>query len=277
MKIINAIADQAVSQLSHGDWFVHTIFEHTLNLTDRTHLPLILLAGVQDKQLPGGVYLPETDFKRLQSQLADIENITLHDDALDITTTQEFWHIIFHERYQLELGPIAFDDDRLNRFYQATHKLDKRTGFDQPFTSFLTEATSPFKDQINGLMDDLMVKKSIDFFIGRGRGLTPSGDDFILGWSLIDRTDGQCQVLNQAVAQKIESPNFTTDISRSYLSWAMQGHYSSALLKIIAYLNGAGDPDSIDHLLQIAIDYGNTSGIDTLSGLVSAIVFKGLV
>lgn len=59
MKIINAIGDQSLMQLKQGEWYIHTVFEHTFNLTDRKRLPLILITSFDDKRLPGGLYLPQ--------------------------------------------------------------------------------------------------------------------------------------------------------------------------------------------------------------------------
>ncbi|WP_191978542.1 hypothetical protein [Lentilactobacillus farraginis] len=39
-------------------------------------------------------------------------------------------------------------------------------------------------------------------------------------------------------------------------------------------MDGQGADKDIDNFLQNAIDYGNTSGIDTISGVVSALIFN---
>jgi hypothetical protein len=57
------------------------------------------------------------------------------------------------------------------------------------------------------------------------------------------------------------------------LNHAIHKRFSSALLDIAGYLDGQGANRDIDGFLQNAIDYGNTSGIDTISGVVSALIF----
>ncbi len=274
MKIINATGDQAITKLKQGDWYVHTIFEHTFNLTDRNHLPLILITSQNGKQLPGGLYLPRHDFDELLSQLPMFNNIKLENNVLSIETERDYWHIIIKNRYQVKLQPSVLRPDRVTLMLSACNRLERLTGFNKPFHDFLKSNTTPFYNEINWLMDDATISKAIDFFIGRGRGLTPAGDDFILGWLLVDQLRNRNLMLAKHIEEKISSTEYTTDISRSYLSWAIEGSFSSALLDIIDYLNGVGPDDCIDRLLKNAIDYGNTSGTDTLSGLVTALIFQ---
>lgn len=158
----------------------------------------------------------------------------------------------------------------------ACQKINRNTGFNKPFKSFLSADTTPFKSEINWLMNNGTLFKAVEFFIGRGRGLTPSGDDFIIGWLLIDQLNHPSITLKKAIESKISVSGYTTDISRSYLSWGLRGHFSSALLDIINYLHGGGLKEDIERLLKNAVDYGNTSGTDTLSGLVTALIFRTL-
>lgn len=274
MKIINAIADQAIDTLTNGDWQVHTTFEHTFNLTDNKHLPLILVTSIQEKRLPGAVYLPERDFHQLKSELATVESITLAPMGISIKTAVDYWQIMFAKRYTTQLQATTFKQDRLELFLQACQQVTKMTGFDYPFADFLTEVSSPLNSHLAGLVDQDKLGTSLDYLIGRGRGLTPAGDDLVLGWLLIDQLTNTNVALANAINAKIATNQFTTDVSRNYLNWALQRHYSNALTNITDYLSGAFSDEAITELIAKAIDYGSSSGVDSLTGIVSALIFK---
>lgn len=276
MKIINAIADQSIATLPAGEWHVHSEFEHTFNLSNKDDLRLILMLANQDKNLPGGIILPKGDFGELKKQLPDIKQIVLTSHGINIQTKWDYWHIIFANEFQTKLILQPLQKNRITQFLKVSQKVNFQTGFDYPFKRFLTADSSPFTDQIQGLMNSDALNESLNFFIGRGRGLTPAGDDFILGWSLIEQLTKENDQLKATVEQKINSNEFTTDISRSYLSWMRQGYFSRALLDIVDYLSGKWSDDRIERLLNNATNYGNTSGIDTIAGITSALIFKQL-
>jgi hypothetical protein len=275
MRKVQAFADQGVLNLSAGDWFIHSVFKHTFNLTDRQHQPLILVAWDQSKLFPGGVYIPRVDFYDLLAQVNDPKAIHIDGRTIQLSTAIEDWEISITKTYNVSLKVRPIQAVRASYLMGSAQQLNPITGFDQPFRLFLSQSSSPFVQQLTWLTEADDVQKSVDFFIGRGRGLTPSGDDLLLGWLLIDWLgENPSSPLHQVIRTKIELDQFTTDISRHYLNSALNQQFSSAVLSIANYLTGKGALNDIDHLLADAVDYGNTSGIDTISGVVSALLFK---
>ncbi|MGK9174782.1 DUF2877 domain-containing protein [Yokenella regensburgei] len=106
-------------------------------------------------------------------------------------------------------------------------------------------------------------------FIGRGEGLTPAGDDFLLGVLLV-----------LAWAEKPEALPFrdalpglltrTTDISRAMLAQACQGHYGEQLLGLTQ-----GNAQTWPGLVAKVADYGHSSGHDMLAGMLTAAQISG--
>lgn len=274
MRKIQVKAEQTLFDLPNEQWYVHSIFKHTFNMTDRKHMPLILIATDQKKLLPGGIYLPEKDFYDLLNQIKDTKEITYSDQSIFIETAVERWQLVLSKAYDIRLLKSGITDRRVALFLDACQKLDKLTGLDIQFHDLLSKNHSPLKNQIFQLMSPNTAQEAVRYFIGRGRGLTPSGDDFLIGWLLINWLTSQEDYLNGLIRPKIIDDNFTTDISRHYLNHAIHKRFSSALLDIAGYLDGQGANRDIDGFLQNAIDYGNTSGIDTISGVVSALIFN---
>ncbi|WP_139570926.1 oxamate carbamoyltransferase subunit AllH family protein, partial [Escherichia coli] len=78
---------------------------------------------------------------------------------------------------------------------------------------------------------------------GFGKGLTPDGDDYLLGylaalwlWQLPAPLADHQYRLQQALDQHAHN---TTDISRHYLERALQGHFSEPICQLLAQLVGS--------------------------------------
>lgn len=111
--------------------------------------------------------------------------------------------------------------------------------------------------------------KTLTTFIGRGEGLTPAGDDFLLGVLLVL----ECKAQPNAVALKAALPALltrTTDISRAMLEQGCRGHYGAQLLAL-----AKGETRTWPGLVAKVADYGHSSGHDMLTGVLTAIRASG--
>lgn len=108
---------------------------------------------------------------------------------------------------------------------------------------------------------------SLAGLIGLGIGLTPSGDDFLCGFLAGLRFAGQwehpfARLLRKEISQHLGDTN---DISRTFLSCALQGHFSRPVKELPC-------PDS-RKILSSFSQIGHSSGIDTLCGIFYASCF----
>jgi hypothetical protein len=106
---------------------------------------------------------------------------------------------------------------------------------------------------------------------GLGGGLTPSGDDVLVGAlvalaALPDRrTDSLREIIRDAAAGR------TTRISEAYVQAAERGEASEAWQRLLAAL--AGDtPDTVVEAGRRVIAFGETSGTDMLTGFLLTLV-----
>lgn len=133
----------------------------------------------------------------------------------------------------------------------------------------LTKAVASLLD---GKFDDPVL-----YWLGRGPGLTPSGDDVLVGmiaalWfaSAIDSS------VMTPVRQFLEysARQLTTDISVEYLHYACRGIVIGALRDLLVTLDRsdiAGTADAVNRLHR----FGHTSGMDCLLGAVTALRYLG--
>jgi len=106
--------------------------------------------------------------------------------------------------------------------------------------------------------------------IGLGPGLTPSGDDYLVGLLAgLDATDHRARpALATAIAYA--APTRTTAIGSALLAHAVRGSYAERLHDVLTAI-GAGDVGAISRSVDRAMAYGATSGADTLAGLFVAL------
>ncbi len=116
--------------------------------------------------------------------------------------------------------------------------------------------------------------------VGYGRGLTPSGDDFILGVLLgcarYGGTFGIDIQLDRAVVELIlETTRATTLISRQLIMAALRGEADERLISAFdGWMFHNLDGKQIYTILRT---WGNSSGVDAFTGWVSYLLMKNVI
>ena len=108
--------------------------------------------------------------------------------------------------------------------------------------------------------------------IGCGPGLTPSGDDFLVGFLAAHYLCGSAlagevrrQKLGSAVAAMAKKQ--TTIVSAEMLACAVKGKFSEILFQACRALPGLANDSNQNGPVQRFLDWGSTSGTDTIVGL----------
>jgi len=137
------------------------------------------------------------------------------------------------------------------------------------------QITAALRDACSEL-DARKMAQQVARLIGWGEGLTPAGDDFVVGLCAgldalagTDRRRGAFRgELTAAIGASVQR---TTRISAHHLRLAAAGHYNERLLDMRdALLSDAPWPRVEDALLA-ACAVGATSGADTIAGLLTAL------
>lgn len=127
-----------------------------------------------------------------------------------------------------------------------------------------------FKKEINPFTDLILdPTNKLTKFIGLGSGLTPAGDDFIIGYLLgLHLTESISEDINQKLIKAINIKDATNDISRQFLLAALDGHYNEFIVELVSQLNNS--KPTCESLIKIS-SIGSSSGLDLLAGLYLAI------
>jgi hypothetical protein len=111
--------------------------------------------------------------------------------------------------------------------------------------------------------------------VGLGPGLTPAGDDFIIGWlagvMLLAGTPAEIEFLNVVSSGLRCLSGSTTPISRAHLQDATAGEFSE-LLSDVCFALASGAPEAkLAESLSRQLAVGATSGADAAAGLMFAL------
>jgi len=113
-------------------------------------------------------------------------------------------------------------------------------------------------------------EKNIYKFVGLGNGLTPAGDDFIIGF-LLGRylTKKVTKTFKSKISRIVNQDGATNDISRQFLNAAIDGYFNEYVIELT---NNIKDRSSISESLNKISRIGASSGLDLLSGLYLSII-----
>jgi hypothetical protein len=106
--------------------------------------------------------------------------------------------------------------------------------------------------------------------VGLGPGLTPSGDDFLVGLLAGLEAIGHPARATIAAAVAGVAPSRTTPIGAWVLRHAARGSFPERLHDALIAL-ARGDEAAIRDAIERAMAYGATSGADTLVGLFAGL------
>jgi len=128
----------------------------------------------------------------------------------------------------------------------------------------LLEATGRYDTQATSVVSDL---------IGLGSGLTPSGDDLLVGYmaglcSRVGKNNLRKRFISYLGKKLIVLSEKTTDISRTYLYHSAHGQFSRKLANLAEAICKGMEADRLCAIATSAMQMGHTSGMDTVTGLL---------
>jgi hypothetical protein len=113
--------------------------------------------------------------------------------------------------------------------------------------------------------------------VGLGPGLTPSGDDFLVGW-----LRGLWLAAGESVASRVALRSLrrsllpdlaqrTTPVGAAFIRYGLAGEFAEVLDQAAAALSSPSSPPAVADRLRQLMAQGETSGTDTTAGLLSCL------
>jgi len=170
--------------------------------------------------------------------------------------------------------PLTTSDFNRDEFSERVKEMDQR------LSNFLANRESTDLNIIRNRLLNITpysLVSALEIFpeiLGYGKGLTPSGDDFICGftlalhaWKDILFPGEDVQPLVDRIVQQAFGK--TTSISANLISFAAEGSADERILNSIQWLHiGSG---ACENIMKELLTYGSSSGIDTLAGILACI------
>lgn len=207
----------------------------------------------------------------LQHYFATINQVTLMAQGLCLDTVCYPWSLCPTTTHQLSLTSALTPSQQCTlqaRVAQAIHAYP-------PFNIEVSSLQSRIKQLHHALLGEGSLERAVEALIGVGPGLTPAGDDILLGvlaglnyQQSIPLLDHYKQILKPRVLK----PNATVWLSQQFLAFALEGWFIEPLVTLVEALQQAQDIDSIIDTIRTL---GHSSGQDVLQGLWLAISTGG--
>ncbi|HAT8013049.1 DUF2877 domain-containing protein [Citrobacter rodentium] len=260
MVTFNALASAGLYRLPDGEWTLHSRFSQAINFIHAGG-KLLTLYRYGKGMGPSGVLLPDDAFSRcIQLEKMVKRDARLYGRGIILQPLRQL---------ALRLTPGDLQPVNLTLFSSPT-------GLGGPLKQAV--ASLSLYPQIAAQLARWRDGYAPDWhwLIGRGPGLTPSGDDLLTGMMAVFHAAEKPMPLFLPPADQLVF--LTTSVSCSYLNSARVGEFSTPVLKVIRRLQSGRSPQSaIRRLLAV----GHTSGADILLGIaiaqrwLQAVDFKG--
>ncbi|RRD40096.1 DUF2877 domain-containing protein [Leptotrichia sp. OH3620_COT-345] len=219
--------------------YIHSVFNHSLNI--RFGENLIHISGENRGLVSFGCSISEKKVKELILNV-DIDNIVMKKGESLLFYKRsgiEKLNLSGLKTINLEIKNIKKSEGILKKIFEYLKNID------------FNQKTGIKTDKVIKYLQNGITTESQKYLTGRGKGLTPSGDDILLGYGLVS-----CIYVENV---KLIYGDLTTDISRQYFDAFNRGYVNQTLFELFS----GNIENSVSNITKI----GHTSGYDILFGI----------
>lgn len=249
MNGINALASAGLDRLPDGEWRLHSRFSQAINFVHASG-ELLTLYRYGKGMGPTGLLLSQAQFACFTPVTQMCKNGGILRGAGLM--------LYSHRPLRLRLKPGATATLDLSSFIQQSGLCG---ALNQPLDAM------PCYPEIMAGLDRWQKGETPDWswLIGRGPGLTPSGDDMLTGMMAVFHAAQISLNIFLPSAERLEM--LTTAVSCSYLNNARLGEFTTPVLQVMRCLQTGRDPN---RALRRLLGVGHTSGADIILGIAIA-------
>ncbi len=271
-----------------GKGKLHSIFETSINLKFGERL--INISCNHTVMPPFGIQIPEYGIKKITANIENGEEIIF--DSKEKSLLFQDMELKLNLRgwiYGSKILPVKADKKNIEKNIKEILDYflgnNDKNGFgigNKRFVKVITDVENSTLNEevlvkINNIRKDVEAGKTeiknYNYFLGRGEGLTPGGDDFIIGImaAMNFLNHKKTEKLKKELMQDIYKK--TTDISAEYLYYGVISCFSLNITEFCKKLlfnniNNEEEKKALYKSYENLIKNGHTSGVDTLMGIL---------
>ncbi len=245
---------------------IHSVFDRSFNI--QVGERLLNVASYAGYLASFGIYLPEELFQELLPYVQQGNLVKIFSNGLRIYSPTGVKKISWSAAEVVSLQiheTLSGAQQALLKGVLLAQNLEETIGL--PLEPAAQEVFAQLRQPAQ--QSPAAWRQLLTYLIGRGKGLTPSGDDLLAAYlvmlSLIDHKSAA------ALTAALAGLNFsTTDISREYLYHAQRGAVNSLMYQL--YLDLLADrEEKIEQDVRQLMQIGHSSGKDLCYGLLLAL------
>jgi hypothetical protein len=259
--------------------FIHSLFDRTINIQCLEDGELYTIANSEMDNGPNTLVIDITSFNGLNLTVSDyvyVENKILHvGEKLAVTVDHvKKWEGVL-PNYPNNEELLKKNLEKMKLYLETHGKCGGMKPIENSGNIFEAELTKLLSERSQRLMDEFLnnrmshALKCAVGLIGLGPGLTPSGDDFLVGFitaiNLKNSPGYSYKVFGQHVVN-LAKP-LTNEISYMALKKASIGRVRESIICLVDSLIKPNEQDLIQALEQV-LNIGSSSGTDIAYGLV---------
>ena len=254
---------------------VDSIFDHVINIKTNQNNGLALT----DQSIilaPYHIKLNNNKFNKIKNHINEkstiiIENnkIIFDNKIIKFQNKQIYKGIIKKTNYKNEL--IIKNTEKVLKNFAKRGSLDDTIVNYKEIVNNLNKISNPLQKHFYTILKEIINgQKNVNDLLGLGIGLTPTGDDFIVGY-LSAVESGLCKdkyTFRDGLTTK-DIFNKTTRVSALHLKGVLEHRYNAKLVELYKNIDDS-DIIYIKNAKEL-LEIGSTSGIDMLSGIYFAL------
>lgn len=243
---VSAVGSIALDLLNqHNQMRVHSIFNNGFNIVTDSN-DLIFVGTTKNGYFPFGVTIDKNTMHYAKEYLSVGHTVKVSRRGID----HKDFLIMLNQADLVKYDKVEDGDTTAIKNVVNDFDFEKFNDSD-----FYPEKMSEILDALADENSDFPLK----YLVGRGSGLTPSGDDMITGILYVDALDPFISESHKNTLASYLSETVTTIVSENFIKLALKGIFSS---KITA-LGENPSKEAVEALVAL----GSSSGHDTLYGI----------
>lgn len=270
----------------NGD--VHSKFCNGFNL--KMGKSLIFIGNKRNGRIPFGIHVHDYEVKDILDLISNNNKLRIYWNSqsfqLQLGNDEVFIKFVGAAAFNNVMGgkstnkPSPF---QYKQFISLLWELPYPTGLEIKVSNFLKgiidrKEYDTNEHKIMSLLSALRMKNrpeienTLRYFLGRGPGLTPSGDDILIGLLAIDAiTRMSSDAFRLTLWELVVNESITTDVSREFLFYALNKEFSS-IVKKAAMSIFIPDEGVCKSALETLLNTGHSSGRDTAFGMLLGLI-----